>query len=480
MLSDTLMKNLNVQGLCDDSRRVKANDLFFSIPAEGADVFARNAIAAGAVAVVAETVAPEGLTSKWIQVSDVRAARLEAAKIFYKDPFAKLSCHAITGTNGKTTSAFLMDAMLTASGRKVALLGTIKNKVGDVSVPANLTTPGLLDLFAFAAKAVEVGCTDLVMETSSHALHQGRVAGISYKSGLFSNLTQDHLDYHKTMEAYFEAKKLLFTKYQAADGVSVINIDDEHGAKLCEELKAAGRKVVGVSRLGVAKADVKPNGVVENTEDGLKFDLAGFGTAGFGADAHFETALCGDFNVDNVMLVLSWANAIGLSKDAMDKALATVRVPGRFEKVWNKNGVHVVVDYAHTPDALERVLMTARSLCRGKLSTVFGCGGDRDKTKRPIMGAIAEKLADKAWLTSDNPRTENPADIINDVRTGMKTEKFEVVENRAEAIARACAELKDGDWLVVAGKGHEDYQIIGKTKHHFDDHEEVVKAMANV
>ncbi|MCQ2102719.1 MAG: UDP-N-acetylmuramoyl-L-alanyl-D-glutamate--2,6-diaminopimelate ligase [Fibrobacter sp.] len=475
MLSESLMKNLNVRGLCDDSRRVKAGDLFFSLPTDGYEVYARNAIAAGAVAVVGENVAPEGLTSKWIQVSDVKGARLEAARIFYKDPFAKLTCHAVTGTNGKTTSAFLMDAMLTAAGHKVALLGTIKNKVGDVSVPANLTTPGQLDLFAFAAKAVDVGCTDLVMETSSHALHQGRVAGVRYRSGLFSNLTQDHLDYHKTMDAYFDAKKLLFTKYLADDGVAVINVDDAHGEKLYSELKAMGKKSVGVSRLGSADADVKPAGTVENTEDGLKFDLAGFA-----GNTHFETALCGDFNVDNVMLVLSWANAVGISKDAMDKALAEVRVPGRFEKVWNKNGVHVIVDYAHTPDALERILMTARSLCRGKLSCVFGCGGDRDKTKRPIMGEIAERLSDKAWLTSDNPRTENPADIINDVRAGMKTEKFEVVELRDEAIRRACAELKDGDWLVVAGKGHEDYQIIGKTKHHFDDHEEVVKAMENV
>ncbi|SHH05757.1 UDP-N-acetylmuramoylalanyl-D-glutamate--2,6-diaminopimelate ligase [Fibrobacter sp. UWH9] len=478
MLSETLMKNLNVRGLCDDSRRVKAGDLFFSLPTEGYEVFARNAVAAGAVAVVGENVAPEGLTSKWIQVSNVKAARLEAARIFYKDPFAKLTCHAVTGTNGKTTSAFLMDAMLTAAGKKVALLGTIKNKVGNISVPANLTTPGQLDLFAFAAKAVDAGCTDLVMETSSHALHQGRVAGISYRSGLFSNLTQDHLDYHKTMEAYFDAKKLLFTKYLASDGVAVINVDDAHGALLCDELKPTGLKTVGVSRLGSEKADVKPCGTVLNTEDGLKFDLNGFGCAA--SDAHFETALCGDFNVDNVMLVLSWANAVGISKAAMDKALAEVRVPGRFEKVWNKNGIHVIVDYAHTPDALERVLMTARSLCRGKLSCIFGCGGDRDKTKRPIMGEIAERLSDKAWLTSDNPRTENPADIINDVKAGMKTDKFEVVELRDEAIKRACAELKDGDWLVVAGKGHEDYQIIGKTKHHFDDHEEVVKAMENV
>ena len=474
MLSETLMKNLNVQGLCDDSRRVKSGDLFFSLPAENYDVFARDAIAAGAVAVVGESVAPQGLASKWIQVSDVKAARLEAARIFYKDPFAKLTCHAVTGTNGKTTSAFLMDAMLTAAGKKVALLGTIKNKVGDVSVPANLTTPGQLDLFAFAAKAVEVGCTDLVMETSSHALHQGRVAGISYKSGLFSNLTQDHLDYHKTMEAYFEAKKLLFTKYLSSEGVAAINIDDAHGEKLFDELKACGIKAVGVSRLGAAKADVKPAGVVENTEDGLKFVLPAISAN------RFETPLCGDFNVDNVLLVLSWAKAVGISEDAMRKAIATVRVPGRFEKVWNRNGIHVVVDYAHTPDALERVLLTARSLCRGKLSCIFGCGGDRDKTKRPIMGEIAERLSDRAWLTSDNPRTENPSEIIKDVRAGMKTDKFEVVELRDEAIKRACAELKDGDWLVVAGKGHEDYQIIGKTKHHFDDHEEVVKAMENV
>lgn len=474
MLSETLMKNLDVRGLCDDSRRVKAHDLFFSLPTDNYEEFARNAIAAGAVAVVGETVAPEGLTSKWIQVSDVKNARLDAAKIFYKDPFAKLTCHAVTGTNGKTTSAFLMDAMLTAAGKKVALLGTIKNKVGDVSVPANLTTPGLLDLYAFAAKAVDAGCTDLVMETSSHALHQSRMAGVSYRSGLFSNLTQDHLDYHKTMEAYFEAKKLLFTKFLAADGVAVVNIDDEHGAALSDELKAMGKNVVAVSRLGSVKADVKPEGAVENTEDGLKFVLSAI------SGDKFETPLCGDFNVDNVLLVLSWAKAVGVSEEAMRKALAEIRVPGRFEKVWNKDGKHVIVDYAHTPDALERVLATARSLCRGKLSCVFGCGGDRDKTKRPIMGAIAEKMSDKAWLTSDNPRTENPTDIINDVRAGMSTDKFEVVEKREEAIAKACAELKDGDWLVVAGKGHEDYQIIGKTKHHFDDHEEVVKAMENV
>jgi len=468
MISEGLMKNLSVMGLCDDSRRVKPGDLFFSIPAEGFDEFAKNAVAAGAVAVVGEVPAPEGLASKWIQVADVKAARLEAAKVFYKDPFAKLACHAVTGTNGKTTSAFLMNAMLESAGHKTALLGTIKNKIGESSVQATLTTPGLLDLFAFAAKAVAAGCTDLVMEASSHSLHQGRVAGIRFRSGLFSNLTQDHLDYHKTMENYFEAKKLLFTKYLANDGVAVINIDDPYGEKLFDSLTC---KKVSVSRLGKAKASVKPQGDVKNTEDGLEFTLPMI------AEQKFETPLCGDFNVDNVLLVLSWAHALAIPELSMRAALASVRVPGRFEKVWNKGGKHVIVDYAHTPDALERVLMTARSLCRGTLSTVFGCGGDRDRTKRPIMGHIAETLADKAWLTSDNPRTEDPLAIIEDVRAGMKTKKFEVVADRAEAIAKACAELQDGDWLVIAGKGHEDYQIVGKMKHHFDDREEAVKAM---
>ena len=468
MISDALMQKLSVMGLCDDSRRVKPGDLFFSMPADGYEMFAQNAVASGAVAVVGETPAPEGLASKWIQVADVKAARLEAAQTFYKDPFAKLACHAVTGTNGKTTSAFLMNAMLESAGHKTALLGTIKNKIGDSSVQATLTTPGLLDLFAFAAKAVAAGCSDLVMEASSHSLHQGRVAGIRFRSALFSNLTQDHLDYHKTMENYFEAKKLLFTKYLAENGVAVINIDDAYGDKLYESLTC---KKVAVSRKGKAKASVKTEGEVKNTEFGLEFTLPMISAE------KFETPLCGDFNVDNVLLVLSWAHAIGIPELSMRAALASVRVPGRFEKVWNKGGKHVVVDYAHTPDALERVLQTARKLCRGNLDVVFGCGGDRDRTKRPIMGHIAETLADKAWLTSDNPRTEKPGDIIADVRAGMTTKKFEVVEDRAEAIAKACAELQDGDWLVIAGKGHEDYQIVGKTKHHFDDREEAVKAM---
>lgn len=468
MISEALLKNLSVTGLCDDSREVKAGDLFFAFPVGDYELFSRTAIDKGAVAVVSEVPPPNGLDAKWIQVKNVKDARLTCARIFYKDPFSKLTAHAVTGTNGKTTSAFLMDAILRESGRKVALIGTICKRVGDTTIASNLTTPGLLELYAFAETAVEAGCSDLVMEASSHSLHQGRVAGIAFKSALFSNLTQDHLDYHKTMEDYFLAKKLLFTEYLAADGVAVFNVDDTYGLRLYNELNLAHK--IAVSRLGNPLAQLKPT-VMNNTEDGLTMSVPGISS-----DA-LETHFVGDFNADNILLVAGWSKALGLPLTALRKALLTVHVPGRFDMVWNDKQRRVIVDYAHTPDALERVLRTARSLCRGTLSIVFGCGGDRDRTKRPIMGSIAEKEADMAWVTSDNPRTEDPEVIINEIVAGMHSKKFQVIIRREEAIATACKALRDGDWLVVAGKGHEDYQIIGRTKHHFDDRELVRQEM---
>ncbi len=468
MISEALLKNLSVTGLCDDSREVKAGDLFFAFPVGDYELFSRTAIDKGAVAVVSEVPPPNGLDAKWIQVKNVKDARLTCARIFYKDPFSKLTAHAVTGTNGKTTSAFLMDAILRESGRKVALIGTICKRVGDTTIASNLTTPGLLELYAFAETAVEAGCSDLVMEASSHSLHQGRVAGIAFKSALFSNLTQDHLDYHKTMEDYFLAKKLLFTEYLAADGVAVFNVDDSYGLRLYNELNLAHK--IAVSRLGNPIAQLKPT-VVNNTEDGLTMSVPGISSEAL------ETHFVGDFNADNILLVAGWSKALGLPLTALRKALLTVHVPGRFDMVWNDKRRRVIVDYAHTPDALERVLRTARSLCRGTLSIVFGCGGDRDRTKRPIMGSIAEKEADMAWVTSDNPRTEDPEVIINEIVAGMHSKKFQVIIRREEAIATACKALRDGDWLVVAGKGHEDYQIIGRTKHHFDDRELVRQEM---
>lgn len=459
-----------VTGLQDDSRLVRPDELFFAMHGSVADgnVFAVAALEKGACAVVSEHAALAGQEARWIQVPDVVAARLATARIFYRDPFAQLECHGITGTNGKTTTTFLMDAVLRAAGRKVALLGTICKRIGDEEQVSNLTTPGLLELYAFAAKAVEAGCTDLVMEVSSHSLHQGRVAGLGFRSALFSNLTQDHLDYHKTMDEYFAAKRLLFTQSMRADGVAVINVDDAHGLALYNEI-AEQRETVAVSRLG---SPLAPNVVeaVAYTEDGLSLTLPVLG------EQPFTTTLCGDFNADNVLLVAGWVLALCLPVAALRKALAVVRVPGRFEMVWNDGKRRVVVDYAHTPDALERALNTARSLCKGRLHVVFGCGGDRDKGKRPLMGAIAQRLADQTWVTSDNPRTEDPSAILQDIVAGMHT-GYQLVADRALAIQRATAALQTGDWLVIAGKGHEDYQILGTVKTPFDDRKVAVEAM---
>lgn len=468
MFSEDILKNLNVKGLSDDSRKVLPGDLFFALPGENAAEYAKTALSKGAVGVVGESCAPSGFSGEWISVPNVKEARAEAAKIFFRDPFSKLSAHAVTGTNGKTTSAFLMAETLSFAGKKTALVGTICKRIGDKVEASNLTTPGLLELYAFAAEAVDAGCSDLVMEASSHSLCQDRVHGVEFRSALFSNLTEDHLDYHRTMENYFEAKKLLFTKYLAKDGLAVVNVDDSFGARLYGEIPVARK--VSVSRLGKACATVVPRSV-RNSENGLVLDVP------FVSDRVLETGLVGDFNADNVLLVSAWARSLGISETAIRNALSTVKVPGRFEMTFNDGSRRVIVDYAHTPDALERVLRTAHSLCKGKLSVVFGCGGDRDRNKRHIMGAIAEREADFAWVTSDNPRTEKPEDIISEIVGGMHSDRFRVVVSREEAIAEACKSLRAGDMLVVAGKGHENYQIVGTTKHHFDDHEIVLREM---
>ncbi len=468
MLSETALKNMGIRGLCDDSRKASPGDLFFALPGAQAEEFARIALSKGAVAVVGETEAPQDLASKWIRVSSVKEERASTAKTFFKDPFSKLSAHAVTGTNGKTTSAFLMDAMLSGEGRKTALLGTICKRIGDRVVASNLTTPGILELYAFAAEAVNAGCSDLVMEVSSHSLHQGRIQGIHYQSALFSNLTEDHLDYHKTMENYFQAKKLLFTHYLSEDGVAVINIDDAYGMRLFDEVDVAQK--VSVSRLGNAKAVIVPQSI-QSGEDGMILQVPAI------SEKPFQTGLVGEFNADNVLLVMSWAKSIGISENSIRQALNTVKVPGRFEMTFNDGSRRVFVDYAHTPDALERVLRVARTLCRGKLSVVFGCGGDRDRNKRHIMGEIAERDADFVWVTSDNPRTEKPEDIIAEIIGGMHSDHFKVIVSREEAIRAACKAMQAGDVLIVAGKGHENYQIIGKTKQHFDDHEIILREM---
>lgn len=465
------LQTAQVTGLQDDSRKVVAGNLFFAIPGSHADgnAFASKALENGAVAVVSQEAALPGMEARWIRVENVIQMRLEAARRYYGNPMGRLECHGVTGTNGKTTTAFIMHAILTAAGRKVALLGTICQRIGTQEIPSSLTTPGLLELYDFAAQAVAAGCTDLVMEVSSHSLHQERISGMRFRSALFSNLTQDHLDYHKTMDAYFHAKELLFTRYLVPNGVAILNVDDPYGMELYNRLLPL-REVVAVSRHG-SLLTLNHVEKIEYTEDGLRLYLPVMG------EKPFTTGLCGEFNADNALLVAGWVLALCLPVKAMRSALETIRVPGRFEMAYNDGMRRIIVDYAHTPDALERVLKTARSLCRGTLHVVFGCGGDRDKGKRPQMGRIAQEQADRVWVTSDNPRTENPEEIIRDIVAEMDSARYTAVVDRAACIHQAVAELEEGDWLVVAGKGHENYQILGTRKVHFDDREVVREAM---
>jgi len=439
-----------VSRLKDNSKNVVAGDIFFAIPcADGSErAHALEALEKGASSVVSALPAPKGFEDKWAQVNDVVFTRYLFAKEKMDNPFSKLNCYAVTGSNGKTSCAFMMNAVLRAAGKKTALLSTIQNFIGDEKEDAHLTTPGFLELYEFAEKAVEAGCTELVMEVSSHALVQGRVMGIPYKSALFTNLSHDHLDYHGTMENYYQAKKLLFASELLGTGIGFINIDNSYGNRLYGEMFFR-------DRVGVSKKQFK----VENTETGLRID-------------NINVSLFGEHNVENVMLIIEWAREMGLPTDALEK----ISVPGRFEVVCNKDGKLAIVDYAHTPDALERTLIAARKICKGNLLLVFGCGGDRDKTKRPEMGGIAEKMADKVWLTSDNPRTEKPEQILNDVEAGMLENKHKRQVDRKNAIKEAAAALQSGDVLVVAGKGHENYQIIGKEKKHFSDQEELMEA----
>jgi len=438
--------------LKDDSRKVGSGDIFFAVPCsdDSEKAHALEALEKGASSVVSALPAPKGFESRWAQVNDVVFTRYLFAKENFGNPFSKLNCYAVTGSNGKTSCAFMMNAVLRAAGKKTALLSTIHNLIDDKKETAHLTTPGFLELHEFASSAVNAGCTELVMEVSSHALVQGRVMGIPYRTALFTNLSHDHLDFHGTMESYYQAKKLLFISELLGTGIGIINIDNSYGNRLYGELFFR-------ERIGVSKKQFK----ISSTENGIRID-------------NLNVSLFGDHNAENAMLIIEWAREMNIPEAALASALENISVPGRFEVVHNKDGKLAIVDYAHTPDALERTIVAARKICKKNLLLVFGCGGDRDKTKRPEMGAIAEKLADKIWLTSDNPRTENPEQILNDVEAGMQLSKHKRQADRKSAIKEAANALQSGDVLVVAGKGHEDYQIVGREKHHFSDREELL------
>ncbi|MDX2184483.1 MAG: UDP-N-acetylmuramoyl-L-alanyl-D-glutamate--2,6-diaminopimelate ligase [Gemmatimonadaceae bacterium] len=447
-----------LSALTDDSRHVQPGGLFLAVKGAVADghAFVPKARAAGAALVMLEDRA--AVDGAALLVRDGRRAAARVAAAWYHEPARALRLVAATGTNGKTTTVGMLRHCLEQPDAPTASIGTLGVLAGSAGtvVPggSGLTTPGPVELQRVLRLLVDRGVRTVAMETSSHALHQRRIEGVAFAAAVFTNLTRDHLDYHGTMEAYFAAKASLVS-WLAPDGVAVVNADDP----AWRELPAAPRQIT----FGLEQhADVQARDVQYSPEG------TGFTLAAFGATAPVQLPLIGDFNVSNALAAAATGLAVGASLEAMAAALTSLpQVPGRLERL--SRSPSVLRDYAHTPDALERALHAVRPFVAGRLVVVFGCGGDRDRGKRPVMGAIAERLADRAYVTSDNPRTEDPERILDDIEAGMTRRDHVRIEDRRAAIAAAIADAAPGDVILLAGKGHETYQIRGTESLPFDE-----------
>lgn len=453
-----------VAGLDYDSRRVQPGFLFFAFPGSKTDgrKFAEDAIAQGAVAVVSESPAPEELASTWLQVEHGRQALALAARKFYGAPDEHLKLTGITGTNGKTTTGFLVDAVMRAAGHTTALIGTIEYHLAGKVLPAVNTTPESLDLLRIFAELKSAGGTAATMEVSSHALALARVFGLHFHTAVFTNLTRDHLDFHGTMDEYFAAKEKLFA---GAGGppprAAVLNRDDEYARKILVRAKTE------VFWYGLGPdANLRAKHISSGFQ-GLKFEVQ-YGKQRFAV----ESPLIGRINVYNILAACGAGLSYGIEPDTIARGIASLQaVPGRFERVDEGQPFSVVVDYAHTDDALRNVISVARGLNPKRVITLFGCGGDRDRSKRPLMGKAAAEASDLVVLTSDNPRSEEPLAIMNDALVGIRrVDVPHIVEpDRAAAIARAINEAHAGDIVILAGKGHETYQVLKDKTIPFDD-----------
>jgi UDP-N-acetylmuramoyl-L-alanyl-D-glutamate--2,6-diaminopimelate ligase len=458
------LASLEPAGLEYDSRRVGNGYLFFAFAGAKADgrQFAKQAMEKGALAVVSELPAPAGWTGPWLQVGHGRTALATASRAFYHHPDKRLGITGITGTNGKTTTCHLIDSILHTSGAVTSLVGTIEYHIAGERLPAVNTTPESLDLMRLFAETEQRGGSHVTMEVSSHALSLHRVFGIEFHTAVFTNLTRDHLDFHGTMDEYFAAKQTLFTGAGAnAPPWAVINHDDAWGRKLAT---GAGN----VLTYGIEGGDVRAESV-QSGFDGLRFRVAHPGGA-----VSIESRMVGHINVYNILAACSAGFSYGLTSDTIARGiLACKAVPGRFERVEEGQPFLVIVDYAHTDDALKNTIQVARGLKPRRVITLFGCGGDRDRAKRPLMGKAAAEASDFVVLTSDNPRSEDPLDIMNDALVGLR--RFDtphaVEPDREKAIRLAITEAQAGDILLICGKGHEPYQEIAGVKYPFDDRE---------
>jgi UDP-N-acetylmuramoyl-L-alanyl-D-glutamate--2,6-diaminopimelate ligase len=458
--------DVEITSVTADSRLVVDGALFVAIPGFKTDgaKFIDAATKKGAVAIVGESSAAS------VQVDDARAALSIIAANFYGRPADKLSLAGVTGTSGKTTTTKMIESIFDAAGEPVGLIGTIEYRAGDERLMADRTTPDAVVLQQWFAKMVDAGVRHAVMEVSSHALALKRTFGIHFAAAVFTNLSQDHFDFHKDFEDYFAAKRILFDQIDRTRKTAIVNIDDEYGRRLANEL---GDAVVSFGR--AANADIHPLDGFEISVRGLHGRVVT--PAG---DVRVDSKLLGAPNLYNWLGAIGAAQAVGIDIPTIEagiRNLAAVR--GRFEYVEAEGGPTVIVDYAHKPDALDKLLQAVRDLATEKrVVLIVGCGGDRDKDKRPKMGAIAARLADYTVLTSDNPRGEKPEAILDDIEAGMRgATNYARITDRREAISRTIADASDDDVIVIAGKGHEPYQVIGDQVIHFDDHEEAERAL---
>ena len=466
-----------VKRLSTNSHACQAGDLFLGMPGTRVDggEFWQSAIAAGAIAAVVTRKAlakqPPTNNTCLIATEDMVSACAEIAAAFHDYPAQKLKMVGVTGTNGKTTTTHLIEYFLSQSQLPTALFGTLYTRWSGYQQTALHTTPFAVELQSQLAEALKAGNQYAVMEVSSHALAQGRVKGCNFEVGVFTNLTQDHLDYHRDMEDYFQAKSILFSP-DYLSGKAIINLDDAYGQRLIATLESERVWSYSVSNsdadLWTSDLEYKANGV-----SGILHTPIG--------EIAFNSPLIGQFNLANLLAAVGTVLHLGVDLPTIAQKLTNFAgVPGRMERVQvsPEQDISVIVDYAHTPDSLENLLKAARPFISGKMICVFGCGGDRDRTKRPLMGKVAARLADVAVVTSDNPRTEDPQRILDDVVAGIPPSvKPIVIGDRASAIAKAIQDARSGDGVLIAGKGHEDYQILGTEKIHFDDREQAREAL---
>ena len=464
--------DIDLKGINSDSRKVESGHLFVAVKGTQTDghSYISTAIEKGAIAVLCEelpTVLSENVT--YIQVKDTEDAVGKAATAFYGDPTSKLELVGVTGTNGKTTIATLLYDIFRHFGYKAGLLSTVCNYIDDEAVPATHTTPDPISLNELLGRMAEAGCKYVFMEVSSHSIDQKRISGLRYAGGIFTNLTRDHLDYHKTVENYLKAKKKFFDDLPK-DAFALTNVDDKNGMVMLQNTKA---KTYSYSLRSLC--DFKGR-ILENHFEGMLLSLN---------EKELAVQFIGKFNASNLLAVFGAACLLGKKEEDVLLALSTLRpVAGRFDSLRSPQGYTAIVDYAHTPDALVNVLSAIHEILegKGKVITVVGAGGNRDKGKRPIMAQESVKGSDKVIITSDNPRNEEPQDIINDMLAGLNTEELKnviTIVDRKEAIRTACMLAQPGDVILVAGKGHENYQEIKGVKHHFDDKEVLREVFGN-